>query len=123
MILRFTRKLRRLISFIPVIWRGADYDYEYSIELFKHQLKRTAEYLESEQATTESAKVNAQKIRTALRLMDKAYADIFVVDFLPDEYYNFETYEDEVYYLQNRKDRTHKILWKFIEHNIQKWWD
>ena len=40
---RFFRKLKRVWDFIPIIWKGDDYDYQYSIDLFKYQLDRTAD--------------------------------------------------------------------------------
>lgn len=98
-------QIKRTLSFLPIIWRGYDWDYEYAIELFKHQLKRTADFLESNNSYALSAKTNAQKIRTAIRLMDKVY----------DDYVEDYTYE--------KQKRAHKLLWDFIEHNIQNWWD
>lgn len=99
------RQIKRVIDFLPILWKGYDFDYGYAIELFKHQLIRTANYLESDKAWTTSAKTNAQKVRTAIRLMDIVYND-----------YN----EDYTY---EKQKRAHKLLWDFIEHNIQWWWD
>ena len=67
------RQIERVIDFLPVIWKGFDFDYCYSLELFKKQLERQAKFLESNKARTLEAKGNASKIRTALRLMDKVY--------------------------------------------------
>jgi hypothetical protein len=67
------RQIQRVIDFLPIIWKGYDWDYSYAIQLFKKQLERTATSLESEKAVTQNAKINAQKIRTAIRLMDKVY--------------------------------------------------
>jgi hypothetical protein len=67
------RKIERVIDFLPIIWNGFDFDYHYSLELFKKQLERQAKFLESNESRTIEAKGNASKIRTALRLMDKVY--------------------------------------------------
>jgi len=69
----FIRKVKRLIDFLPVIWNGYDFDYVYSLELFKHQLQRTADLLESDQAYGLFSKHHASRIRTAIRLMQKVY--------------------------------------------------
>ena len=48
----FKRKytqITRVISFLPIIWRGYDWDYMYALEVFKHQLGRLADTMESEE--------------------------------------------------------------------------
>ena len=75
------RQIQRVIDFLPMIWKGFDFDYRYSIELFKKQLERQAKHLESERAHTLSAPINAQKIRTAIRLMDKVYDEDYALEY------------------------------------------
>ena len=72
----FRRKweqIKRVMDFLPIIWKGYDFDYRYSIELFQHQLKRQAEFLESDKAMTITAKDEAKRIRTAIKLLNKVY--------------------------------------------------
>ena len=74
----FRRKyeqIQRVIDFLPIIWKGFDFDYHYSLELFKKQLERQAKFLESDKPYSSDAKHQASRIRTALRLMDKVYND------------------------------------------------
>jgi len=113
------RQIQRVIDFLPMIWNGFDFDYIYAIDLFKKQLERTATHLESNKAHTISAKTNAQKIRTAIRLMDIVYDEKYVDEFLDS---NSKDREEFVRVIKKQK-RAHKLLWDFIEHNIQKWWD
>ena len=56
-----------------MIWKGFDFDYRYSIDLFQYQLKRTADFLESDQAMTMDANIRAKRIRTAVELLQKVY--------------------------------------------------
>ena len=152
------KQIKRTLSFIPIIWRGHDFDYGYAIELFRHQLKRTADLLESKESYTLSSETNAQKIRTAIRLMDKVYEDAYAKEWMDtivkiygkdatdfefedtgkgdgSSYLKFK-YEkwdnaEEIKQLESRlftesqdkQRRAHKLLWDFIEHNIQRWWD
>lgn len=76
------RQIQRVIDFLPIIWKGYDFDYHYSLELFKKQLERQATFLESDRAMTLSAKTNAQKIRTAIRLMDKVYNEEYGCEYM-----------------------------------------
>src|SRR5210317_2502179 len=73
-----------VIDFLPIIWKGYDFDYYSSIELFKYQLKRTAEYLESDKAQTLEAKANATKIWTAVELMEKVYDEEYGTEYMDD---------------------------------------
>ncbi len=117
---RKIRQIQRVIDFLPMIWSGNDWDYLYSLDLFQKQLERTATYLESDKAVTQNAKIHAQKIRTALRLMDIVYDDTYITEFLDgDDSEN----GDEFVRVMKKQKRAHKLLWDFIEHNIQKWWD
>lgn len=81
----FKRKynqVERVIDFLPTIWRGYDFDYHYSLEVFKKQLERQAKFLESDEACTLEAKNNASKIRTAIRLIDKVYNDEYEMEWV-----------------------------------------
>lgn len=141
-----------------MIWNGFDFDFSYALDLFKHQLKRQADFMESDHANTMCAKINASKIRTAIKLIDKVYdseyggeyqdkmrklygenvLDFVFTDCVDNDKYStlnseFESWEnaDEVEEMhtklfkesQEKQERAHKLLWNYIEHNIQRWWD
>ena len=76
------QQIQRVIDFLPMIWNGFDFDYHYSIELFKKSLERQAKFLESDRACTLEAKQNAAKIRTAIRLIDKVYDDEYEIEWI-----------------------------------------
>ena len=157
------RQIKRVIDFLPIIWNGFDFDYRYSIEVFRKQLERQAKYLESNSAITLEAKNNASRIRTAIKLMDKVYDDEYAFEYADtieklygkslyefveldekdkkeDPYYRLEVtnenavnekHQEEIDEVRRemmkvsfeKQKRAHKLLWDFIEHNIQKWWD
>ena len=92
---RKIRQIQRVIDFFPLIWNGFDFDYKYSIELFRKQLERQAKFLESDRAMTLSAKTDAQKIRTAIKLMDRVYDDYYGMEYQSkiDKLYGTTHYE------------------------------
>jgi len=153
-------QLKRVVDFLPIIWKGYDFDYIYAIDVFKHQLKRTADLLESTRAGTADAKQRAKRIRTALELMEKVYNDDYGMEYIRTierlygkyklEFVEADNYGDGMYTVRmtnelavdeehqkqidkvsremaklcrDRQRRAHKLLWNFIEHNIQNWWD
>jgi len=157
------QQIQRVIDFLPMIWNGFDFDYIYSINLFKKQLERQAKFLESDKAYTLEAKNNASRIRTAIRLMEKVYDEDYgteCIDTIEKLYgkihYDFVELEEkdengDPYYTmkisnelavdeqhqkeidevrhqmfllgKDKQKRAHKLLWSYIEHNIQNWWD
>lgn len=149
-------QIKKVIKFLPILWQIYDFDYCYSVNLFKKQLEETADFLDSESSSTLSASYNAGRIRTVLKLMDRVYDDYYGMEFqgklrekygdncldmnnlsddnkvsrLRYEYENWENKEEiEFYYnkwfieSQNKQKKAHRLLWKLIEENIQKWWD
>tara|TARA_B110000046_G_C12811368_1_gene321410 strand:+ start:192 stop:707 length:516 start_codon:yes stop_codon:yes gene_type:complete len=152
------RQIQRVIDFLPLIWNGFDFDYRYATDLFKKQLERIADEMESDRGRLENSKTNAQKIRTAIRLMDKVYDEEYGCEYqdkLKELYgekvsdwwfedagrgddssylrYEYEKWDnsEEIKKVErklfleskDKQKRAHKLLWDFIEHNIQRWWD
>ena len=70
---QFIRRLNRVWDFLPIIWKGYDFDYSHAINLFKYQLERTADFMESDRAMTVDADIRAKRIRTAIKLLNKVY--------------------------------------------------
>lgn len=156
-------QIKRVFDFLPIIWKSYDWDYHYSIDIFKKQLERQADFLESDKSHTIDAKRIASRIRTAIELMEKVYNDDYSMehyDLLHEKYgesefifeetgkfdekgepyyrvrVNWENAIDEVHNKEieeisrtmlkksmEKQKRAHKLLWDFIEHNIQRWWD
>jgi len=77
---RFLRKLKRLTASIPVIWKSEDYDYRYALDIFKFQLLRLADYIESQDRYVGN-KNDVARIRTVCRLMDKVYDEEYAMQY------------------------------------------
>jgi hypothetical protein len=74
-------QIKNVIKWLPTIWNQFDFDYNYSIDVFKFQLEKQAEYLESEKARTRDAKDRAKRIRTTLKLMKKVYDEEYAMEY------------------------------------------
>jgi len=156
------KQIKRVISYLPVIWRGYDWDYMYALDVFKHQLGRLADDMEHENANGLTAHERAKSIRTTIKLMDKVYNEDYACEYqdqikklygktsfdyieseseingsklytmkLTNERAVDEDHQKEIdevkhqmYLLsRDRQEKAHRILWQYIEHNIQRWWD
>ena len=111
----FFRRLKRVWDFLPIIWKGYDFDYWYSIELFRYQLERTANQIEKSDIIVDAPHV-VSRIRTAVRLIDIVYKEKYLDDIDWDN-------DEELKNALDKTDKAERILWKFIEHNIRQWWD
>jgi hypothetical protein len=63
------------------VWNKYDFDYSYSIDIFKRALLDQAEYMESDNAVCMSSKDDAKRIRTVVRLMEKVYDDSYALEY------------------------------------------
>ena len=156
------KQVKRVISYLPVIWRGYDWDYMYALDVFKHQLGRLADDMEHENANGLTAHERAKSIRTTIKLMDKVYNEDYACEYqdqikklygktsfdyieseseingsklytmkLTNERAVDEDHQKEIdevkhqmYLLsKDKQEKAHRILWQYIEHNIQRWWD
>ncbi len=76
------RQVKRVLDFLPIIWKGYDFDYRYAIDLFKYQLERTADFMDSDKAVTVDANIRAKRIRTAIELLDKVYDEEYGMEYM-----------------------------------------
>jgi hypothetical protein len=77
---RFYQRVKRLIEFIPIVWKGADWDYRYAIDLFKFQLLRTADYIERHNRYVHNEN-DVDRIRLVCRLMTKVYDEEYATEY------------------------------------------
>jgi len=110
---QFKNGIKNIIFWTPKVWSNYDFDYYYSIKMFRLQLEQQA--LRSDKGIHLNAYIDAQKIRMVLRLMDKVY----------NEYY-FEPFHEGTMTLKEcneKQERAHKLLWDLIGYYIRFWWD
>jgi len=79
--LRKWRQIKNVIGWIPVVWKQFDFDYRYSLDVFKHQLSKQAKFMESDRALGMNSKTDAEKIRMVIRLMDKVYDEDYACEY------------------------------------------
>jgi len=110
------RQIKNVIGWIPVVWKQFDFDYRYSLDVFKHQLLKQAKFMESDKAYTVDSHIQAQKIRMVVRLMDKVYNEEYDCEYqqkLKDIY--VDDVMDLVLHDLIDSNECHPIVWKFEE--------
>jgi hypothetical protein len=128
------RQIKNVINWIPVVWNQFDFDYRYSLEVFKHQLLKQAKFMESDRAIGANSKIDAEKIRMVVRLMDKVYDEDYACEYqdrLKQAYgddvmdWEFLDIPDKPGYSELKwkyeVDEKYKLLRDEIESNKEKW--
>lgn len=75
------RQIKNVIKWLPVIWKQYDFDYHYSLEVFKFQLLKQADFMESDKSYGVNSHIDAQKIRMVVRLMEKVYNEDYACEY------------------------------------------
>ena len=75
------RQIKNVIKWLPVIWKQYDFDYHYSLEVFKFQLLKQADFMESDRSVGMGSDIYAQKIRMVVRLMEKVYNEEYACEY------------------------------------------
>jgi len=82
MIKRLSRKIRRLVRYLPVIWNSEDWDYGFTTELFRMKLEDMVEYYDGKiNVFSANGEYTARRIRRVLRLFDWVYNDKHIDEF------------------------------------------
>ena len=74
-------RYKKLIRWIPIIWKTYDWDYRFAIDVFKYQLEDIVSFMESDKAFSSRAKEDASRIKTVLKLMDKVYNEDYALEY------------------------------------------
>lgn len=148
---KYYLKIKRIISWIPLLWNTEPYDYSFLIDIMRKQLSDMADFFESDDTWTIEADNKAKEMRIAIKLLDKVYEEEYGTEYFDNFekkygeaipiFDNDNTYKklydkfgiterelkeevsDEFWKSQKKQQKAHRILWKYIEHHIQGWWD
>jgi len=104
----FFRRLLRLVEWLPVIWKGGDYDYNYAIDVFKYQLERTANYISTNGHLENGAEVVLQ-IRTAVDLINKVYNNGYIDE--AEEQFERQYGSSEIFFTDYDDDNFEINIW------------
>lgn len=145
----YYRRLCRAIAFGKKAYSGYDWDYSYSIDIFKFSLERLAKNLDDD---------SAQRINMVCKLMDKVQKGDYEYEHYEEmekiygqskmktkdigngmhEYLGLtwekaidETHNNEInnelterrYVSYKKQKRADVLMWKLIQHNIKNWWN
>jgi len=69
---RFYRKIKNILSWMPILWENYEWDYVYLLKIIKKKLELMEDfYLHSEQAYSLDSEKTADDIREAIAILDR----------------------------------------------------
>lgn len=69
---RFYRKIKNILSWMPILWQSYEWDYVYFLKIIKKKLELMEDfYLHSEQAYSLDSDKTAEDIREAITILDR----------------------------------------------------
>ena len=77
----FFKQLKRSLGYFRASWGGYDWDYNYSINMFKYSLQRLHDNLNSDKAYSTESKQNARRLKTIIELMEKVANEEYAVEY------------------------------------------
>lgn len=110
------KKIRRVIDFIPIIWKGSDFDYGDAVDLFQYQLKRLEPSIRN--GNHNNATHYADRILLTIELLDRFKNDYYLEVYIENFQYDDKILEEAI----RQQEKCDRITWKFINHNIKNWW-
>ena len=99
---RWIRKIRKIIDYLPILWKDEDFDHGYITILYHYKLKRSREHMEEHQLF-----VGWEKVVKDMKRAEDALARLADED-------NFD-------FKQREKDR--RIAFNTIRDHLDEWWD
>jgi len=138
----FFRRIKRIIDYIPILWKNEDFDYGYILELLAYKLKRTREHIMEHKIIFDYAAVCDQMLEVENQIkavqadewMDKEFEEfynkigdtdmIFKWDIIKKR--SPETKQEYIELLEKRY-KTTEVEWEWLFHllkdNMRNWWD
>ncbi len=119
----FSRNIKNLIRWFPVIWKDRDWDDHYIWEILKFKLKNQAKYIGDRDIHT-SAKYDAQRMMLCVRLIDKIQEEYYSMEYMDyhESNYNWLDIDDNLQFGVASPlfwvSCTHTVMVQFMTHSF-----
>jgi hypothetical protein len=113
------KQLRKLIRWIPIIWRDRDWDYYFVYEILKQKLIDTEKYIRRDGVHFYNNR-DADDILKAINLIEKVQTEYHLDKYLSEA---TEWTTEGIDKAAKDHDKARRELFKHLSNNIEKWWD
>ena len=113
------KQLRKLIRWIPIIWKDRDWDYYFVYEILKQKLIDTEKYIRKDGLHVFNEH-DADSIKTAIEMIEKVQTEYHLDKYLSEA---TEWTKEGMDKAAKDHDKARRELFKHLNNNIEKWWD
>jgi hypothetical protein len=113
------RQIRKILRWIPILWRDRDWDYYYVYEILKQKLIDTEAYIRKDGLHVFNEH-DADSIKTAIEMIEKVQTEYHLDKYLSEA---TEWTTDGMNKATKDHDKAKQELFKYLNNNIEKWWD
>ena len=118
-------RTKRVLSWIPVVWRSEDWDYGYLIDVMRKKIDEMEMFFSSDYTWTLHAKDHAKEMRMCLFLIDRIqkqnYCDFENYKKFPDG--NVLSFSEAANHERYMFEQDKRMLFNIMEKKISCWWD
>lgn len=124
---RYFKKVKKILSWLPVLWKDEDWDYEYILDILYHKVKTLDKTLVENDLVS-----NIEQIHGEMQEFLKAiynfqhYYEIFEDKYKdPEEYAKITGNNADDFYLAlyEYEGECWNKIWELIQKNGRNWWD
>ena len=113
------RQIRKILRWIPILWKDRDWDYYHVYEILKQKLIDTEAYIRVEGLHLYNNE-DADSIKKAIEMIEKVQTEYFLDKYLSEA----KSWEAEgIEKATKDHDDARRELFDFLNNNIEKWWD
>lgn len=127
--MNFIRKIKNIISWLPILWKDEDFDYSYFLYIVEFKLNKIADHMEKHNFHTESLQ-RANEIREAVKCLSN-YQNAFsvleqpesaVASFDGGQFISNIEFGEYCNKVSEFEKANWEKAWNMIRDNCQCWW-
>ena len=113
------RQIRKLLRWIPIIWKDRDWDYYFIYEILKQKLIDQEEYIRKDGIHLYNQE-DASSIKKAIEMIEVVQMEYHIDKYLSEA----KTWDTEgMEKSTSDHDKAKQELFQYLSDNIEKWWD
>lgn len=111
---QFSIGVHNIIKWIPVLYKDRDWDFYFVYNILQKKLEFTEKAIAN--SSLENGEMYANKIRTAIRLIEIVRDEKYVDEVLMEDDWT------KIKKAIAKQDKAKKLLFNYLQHYIEQWW-
>ena len=113
------RQIRKVLRWIPILWKDRDWDYYFIYEILKQKLIDTEAYIRKDGLHVFNEH-DADNIKTAIEMIEKVQTEYHLDKYMSEA---TEWTNEGINKATKDHNKAKRELFKYLNNNIEKWWD